>query len=440
MRIYAGITSALAALLAVLPPVVAQAQPPSPPSARPAAAPAANPALNIGAVRPSNLVLPQLAVTDVSGGATGQVVSADLALADVATPPSNAAAVIQAENADRQAGAFTYDAWTQAGINYVVRISGGQGGAEAELFDVASKRRLFGNNYSKAGDGRALAHKIADDVMTAITGRPGIFSSRICYLSERGRGSREVSVMDADGAGQRQLTRDGSMVATPCWGQNGAEVIYTTYRDNNPDLAGTTLAGKRFDVSRRPGLNTAPSWSQSKGRLAVSLSKDGNPEIYTMSREGRNLARLTNSPDVDTAPDWSPDGAMIAFTSNRSGSPQIYAMDASGSGARRISAGNYCDSPAWSPDGSKIAYVAREGGEFNIYIADVAGGGAPVRVTSGQKDNTDPSWAPDSRHLVFSSTRGGSRDLYMMNLDTKTAKPLTRGAGATSPAWSPLTQ
>lgn len=421
------------AALALLSPEMSSAQ--KPPAG--ASAPA-NPSLNIGAVRPSNLVLPQMAATDATGSGIGQIVSADLALADIASPPTNTAAVMQAEAADRDAGALSYDSWTQAGINYVIRISGSDGATQAEFYDIASKRRLFGKSYSRSGDSRAVAHRIADDVMTALTNRPGIFSSRICYLTDRGRGIKEVMVMDADGGNARQLTRENAIVATPCWGENGTEVIYTTYRDNNPDLAGTTLAGRRFDVSRRPGLNTAPSWSQATGRLAVSLSKDGNPEIYTMTREGRNLARLTSSPDADTAPDWNPDGTMLAFTSNRSGSPQIYVMDASGGGARRISTGSYCDSPAWSPDGTKIVYVAREGGEFNLYVVDMAGGGRPVQLTRGQRDNTDPAWAPDSRHLVFSSTRGGRPELYMMNLDTKNAKPLTRGSSATMPAWSPL--
>src|SRR5690606_37473812 len=102
---------------------------------------AANPSVNIGAVRPSNLVLPQLAVTDLPGAAgaaaaIGQTVSADLALADIASPPSNTAAVMQAESADRQAGGFSYDGWTRAGVNYVVRIGAGErGGAQAELYD-----------------------------------------------------------------------------------------------------------------------------------------------------------------------------------------------------------------------------------------------------------------------------------------------------------------
>jgi TolB protein len=399
---------------------------------------------SLGAVRPSNLVLPQLAISSFSGGAEagaiGQIIQSDLALADICTKPVNTSAAAAAQAQDNAAGAVNLDGWVTAGVHYVLRGSLNGGTAQAELFDVAGKQRLFGKSYSGFSDQdfRRLAHKVADDAITAFTnGGSGIFSSQICYLSDHGR-NKEINVMDADGGSPRQVTSENSLVASPAWGKSGTEIYYTSYRDNNPDLYGITLNGRRFDISRRPGLNTSPSWSEALQRLAVSLSKDGNSELYTMTREGRDLARITNTPDADTAPCWSPDGNQIVFTSDRSGTPQIYIMSASGGGARRITGGNgYYDSPAWSPDGKKIAYVAREEGGFNIYVAQLDGGPA-IQLTRSQRDNTDPAWGPDSKHLVFSSNRNGNKELYMLSLDTKLAHQLTHTGGATSPDWGPL--
>ncbi|AXA36440.1 tolB protein precursor [Candidatus Sumerlaea chitinivorans] len=394
---------------------------------------------SLGAVRPSNLVLPQFAVSAFGGSeVVAQVVQNDLRLADVAAPPTNSSAVAAAREQDRASGSVNLDAWAAAGVNYVLRgqLSGSE--AQAELYDVASKVRLFGKSYKglRRGEERRLAHQIADDIITALTNRPGIFSSLICALVDREGGTKEVVVMEPDGGALRQLTNERALVATPTWGKNGAEIYYTSYRDNNPDLYGITLNGQRFEISRRPGLNTAPSWSEAVQRIALSLSKDGNSEIYTMTRDGRDLQRLTNTPDADTAPDWSPDGSQIVFTSDRGGRPQIYVMGSNGSNPVRISSQGYCDSPAWSPDGTKIVYVVREGGEFNLYYVEVAEG-IPIQLTRGQGDNRDPSWAPDSRHLVFSSNRSGSKDLYLMSIDTKVAHPIARG-GYSSPSWGPL--
>lgn len=397
-------------------------------------------AQSLGAVRPSNLVLPQFAVSSFSGATeVAQIVANDLALADVAAAANSSPAVEQARQQDARSGTVDLDAWTAAGVHYVLRgeLSGNR--ATAELYDVASRRRLLGNSYSgiRSGEERRLAHQIADDVITALTNRTGMFSSYICALVER-HGTKELVIMEPDGGNLRQLTREEALMATPAWGKNGAVIYVTSYRDNNPDLIGVTLRGQRFEVSRRPGLNTSPSWCEAIQRLAVTLSKDGNCEIYTMSADGRDLVRLTDNSDADTAPAWSPDGSRIAFTSDRSGTPQIYVMGADGSEPTRISTGRYCDSPAWSPDGSKIAYVVREGGEFNIRVREI-GTGQEVQLTHGQGANRDPSWAPDSRHLVFVSDRAGSNDLYLIDIQVKVAHRIAEG-NFSEPAWGPLFQ
>jgi TolB protein len=409
------------------------------PEPRQAAAPR-EAAQSLGAVRPSNLVLPQFAVSEFSGSeGVGDVVAKDLALADVASPPAQPSLVEVARQKDAQSGGVNIEGWTAAGVHYVLRGAMSGGAATAELYDVASNRRLFGKSYNgvRPGEERRLAHQLADDVITALTNRPGIFSSYVCALLDTGNGNKELVIMEPDGSGVRQLTNEGALLATPAWGRNGAEIYFTSYRDNNPDLVGITLRGQRFEISRRPGLNTSPSWCEAIQRLAVTLSKDGNSEIYTMTRDGRDLVRLTENPDADTAPDWSPDGSQIAFTSDRAGRPQVYVMAADGSSPTLISTGNYCDSPAWSPDGTKIAYVVREGSEFNLRLHDVATG-EMTQLTRGQGANLDPSWAPDSRHIVFESDRGGSgHGLYMMDIGVRVAHPIARGRYC-APAWGPL--
>jgi TolB protein len=410
------------------------------PTPKPAAA-ATPSVLNLGAVRPGNLVLPQVAV-QFAGGDIGTRIQNDLLLADVAMAPTNADAAATAADKDKQLGTgVDYDAWTVAGVSYVVRgVASGEASAQAELFDIASRRRVLGQSYSAGGQGTArIASRIADDVMQAITGAPGIFSSRIAYLGDFSGGTKEVMVMDADGQNLRQLTSERALVASPAWGRLGQELFFTSYRDNNPDLYGITLDGRRFQVSRRPGMNTSPAWSEAAQRLAVMLSKDGNSEIYTMDANGSSLARLTrNGGEVaDTAPDWSPDGTQIAYTSDDAGQPGIYIMNRDGTGSHRVTGGGYFDSVSWSPDGKRLAYVARESGEFNVYMLDLASN-TPTRLTHSQGDNTDPSWGPNSRHLVFASTRGSGHNIYMMNTDTRVAKPITRSGNATSPVWGPI--
>jgi len=394
---------------------------------------------DLGSIRPGNLVLPHFAVSTLrSPEKIGGIIERDLVLADIVSQPEQKTLADEARRQDQRDKTISFDAWTAAGVHYVLLCDYQEASVVAHLYDIASRQHVFGRSYQgvEQGQERRVAHQIADDVITALTNRPGIFSSLICALLDVGQGNKEVVIMHPDGGDIQQLTNEQSILATPAWGKNGGEIYFTSYRDNNPDLVGITLQGERFEISRRPGLNTSPSWNESRQRLAVTLSKDGNCEIYTMTRDGRNAQRLTENSDADTAPDWSPDGSQIVFTSDRDGTPEIYIMGADGSDPTKISHESYCDSPVWSPDGNKIAYVVRQKNEFNIYLYNTKTGNV-TQLTNGQGQNCDPSWAPDSRHLVFASDRGGTKGLYIMDIETRQAHCIARG-NFSSPAWGPL--
>jgi TolB protein len=145
----------------------------------------------------------------------------------------------------------------------------------------------------------------------------------------------------------------------------------------------------------------------------LTLTKDGNSEIYALDPSGRRLDRLTFNIGIDTAPTWSPNGRQIAFESDRAGLPQIYVMDAEGANVRQLSRGGEAHSPAWSPIGDRIAYVERVGGRFQIVTVDADGGSRQVMTSTG--DNEDPSRSPDGQNI----------------------RRVTRGSGFQSPAWSP---
>ncbi len=49
----------------------------------------------------------------------------------------------------------------------------------------------------------------------------------------------------------------------------------------------------------------------------MSLSKDGQPEIYIMDVANRSVERITNNNSIDTEPAWAPDGRSLLFTSDR---------------------------------------------------------------------------------------------------------------------------
>lgn len=320
--------------------------------------------------------------------------------------------------------------WTARGSE--IRLAG-------EVRDTPAGRLIFQREYrGQVGQWRALVHRFADDVVLQFTGERGVSGTRIAYVVESNR-TKELYVMDADGANAHALTADKSIALSPAWSPEGSLLLFTSYRSGvGPQImVMPSTGGKIYLVSGRPGLNTSASYSPDGRDIVCTLSMDGNSEIYLLDARGEHPRRLTNSRAIDTAPAWSPTGREIAFTSDRSGNPHVYVMDREGGNAHRLTYDvDFTDSPAWSPRGDRIAFVSRTSNGFDIYVSRADGSNAQLVVSGGSNEN--PRWSPDGRHLVFASNRDGPRALYVTDLDGRPPRRLTpSGVVASSPAWSP---
>jgi len=338
--------------------------------------------------------------------------------------------------------------WSQIGADAFlegVTRSGGSGAEiEFRVWDVARCRSLLTRTQrGGAGDASRIARRIADDVVEAFTGKRGVASTEIAYVSSRS-GNAEIHVMNAMGGDQRAATRNKSINAFPSWSADGNAIVYMSYAfRRSPHLfrvvrGGGEKAGRLLETLDADRAVYRGVYDPRGARLAVVISVDGAPEIFTVDADGRNLRRLTNHKAIDLSPTWSPDASRIAFVSDRTGSPQLYVMNADGTGQRRLSFdGAYNTAPAWSPDGRWIAYETRVGGQFDIWVIDPEGR-TNVPVVTNPRSDEAPSWAPDSRKLAFHSQRRGKADVYVVDLDGENPRRLTEAAGDdTHPCWGP---
>ena len=310
---------------------------------------------------------------------------------------------------------------------------------ELRYFDVFGGKQTLGKRYAgKPDEWNTMIHRFGNEIMLLLTGEPGIFGTRVAFVSDRS-GAKEIYTIGINGDGQAKLTANGTINLTPHWSPDGAQLAFTSYMARKPDLYRMPSGGGKATVlSARPSLNLGGRWDPDGRVLTVTLHETGESELFLIGNDGKIVRQLTRGQGIAVSASWSPDGSRIAFVSDRSGNPQVYVMGRDGGDVRRLTyQGSYNVSPAWSPKGDKILFQGLEGGTYQIYMT-TPDGSQVFRVSDGVGSNEDPSWSPDGRSIVYASNRTGRRNLYVMNLDGSYTKQLTSGRwNDTSPDWSP---
>ena len=85
--------------------------------------------------------------------------------------------------------------WRLLGMQHLVvgNVTPVGGGFQIDytLFDVFSGDQLIGDSVKTAAAGlRYTAHRIADAIYEKLTGQPGVFATRIAYVTDSGSGGR----------------------------------------------------------------------------------------------------------------------------------------------------------------------------------------------------------------------------------------------------------
>jgi len=346
------------------------------------------------------------------------------------------------------ASSVNFNEWQAASQNYLVigqltDSGGGQYNVQFQLLDVYKSGQLLGFRMtSAAADLRKTAHHISDLIFEKLTGKKGVFSGRIAYITTTNLGSKQQSqqlqIADADGFNPQTIASSVEPLMSPSWSPDGKKIAYVSFERKSAAIYVQTLAtGERARVAEFPGINGAPAWSPDGSRLALTLSKDGSPDIFILNLSTHALTKLTKSFAIDTEPSWSPDGSSIVFTSDRGGKPQIYMVSSQGGEEKRITfSGSYNARASFSPDGRNLVMVHGNGNDYRIAIMDMSNKSINV-LTSGRSDES-PSFAPNGSMILYASKKGGTGFLSAVSIDGKIQQKLVFNSGEVrEPSWGP---
>jgi TolB protein len=394
---------------------------------------------------------------EISGVGATQIPIAVLGFADEGIAPHQISAIIRADltrsgffkiidstEVLSDTATLNFDEWKNRGADAVVigsvqKLADGRFDIRYRLLNTIKgdttsslKQPPLPANFVRTG-----AHRISDDIYEKLLGIPGIFSTRMAYVTKSGREYR-LEIADADGEGTQVALRSNEPIISPSWSPDGGRIAYVSFENRKPVVYVQNLVTReRTVVANYKGSNSAPSWSPDGTQLAVALSRDGGTQVYIVNAKGGDLRRLTTSSGIDTEPQFSSDG-LIYFTSDRSGGPQIYRTSVNGGDAQRVTfKGNYNISPRISPDGKTLAYISRREGKFQLYVLDLAS--SQEQKLSDAAQDESPSFSANGKYIMYATEAGRRGQLAIVSVDGRIKNRLSTQAGdIREPTWGPF--
>ena len=342
-----------------------------------------------------------------------------------------------------QATALNYPLYQALGADFALDLTPAADTIVVTLHDIAAggvRRTIRARVPAPAEPAfRQAVHRVADQVLQAALGTPGIAATRVLFVRDG-----KVYQIDQDGAEAKLVSASDRQAMSPAWASDGRRFAYMEFQAGRGQLFVQEMAtGKRTPVATTgTALDFTPAFSPDAQTLAFSRATEEGTDLYTINlKDNCCLRRLTVGRFSDNlSPTFSPDGQRVAFVSTRPGLPQIYVMAADGTDQQLFAPFDYgvtgsSNAPEWSPDGQSVAFHRDVAGTLQVFVLDVRT--RTVRQLTSVGRNEDPTWAPDSRHLAFVSDRSGYRQLWIIDLDTGRIRPLLQQSGARLPAWSP---
>jgi TolB protein len=192
-------------------------------------------------------------------------------------------------------------------------------------------------------------------------------------------------------------------------------------------------------------------------RVSESDSSVGSLyDVYTVTPDGAQIRRVTQSWRRENGLSWSPDHSRLAYlqmgADGSYSSSEVHLVNADGTGdvvlLSRSPQGGYYMAVSWSPDGARLAVVENAvpgypGAHVVIWTID---GANRTQVTDSTISAYSPAWSPDGSMLAFAGhcqqcPARMARNLYLIRPDGSDLRQLTFGTDLSDdrdgPTWSP---
>lgn len=255
-----------------------------------------------------------------------------------------------------------------------------------------------------SADGSIIAYEFEDGIWTVSpeNGVPARLTINVPADQVVNAVERRTETTDAS---DLTVSPDGTLAAFVIHGD-----LFITDIVSEDDLEIATPPTVR--LTSTPEREQQPRWSPDGETLVFSSARNGNLDLFTISRTDDDVAwtdsfeftttPIATGPMNEQDPRYSPDGEHIAFVR---GKGDLVVIGADGGNEVVLDEHFYPPTFSWSPDGRWIAYASEDQHANSEIFVVPASGGEPYNVSRHPDYDENPVWSPDGKRLVWGSHR-----------------------------------
>ncbi len=218
-----------------------------------------------------------------------------------------------------------------------------------------------------------------------------------------------------------------------------------SYLEDTVDVAPFSIVsvdrqGRSRPLWRERGIYGTPRLSPDGRRLAVSLLREENWDIWVHDLDRDVATRVTFGPQYDADPVWSADGKWIAYESEIEGKDGIFRKRADGTGdAEQILAPGKLTFPAphsWSADGKHLAIqTAGDKGGTDVWLLASDGKSEPQPLLKSPYQESGAHFSPDGRFVAYESDETAKTEIFVSTFPVGGGKWQISDGGGAQPLW-----
>jgi len=237
---------------------------------------------------------------------------------------------------------------------------------------------------------------------------------------------QNLTVTSSEGGAQFSFSESGRLAYVT------AENSVTEY-----PIVWVNRKGATTSLLTQPGTYADPRLSPDGKRLAMTVLRGGNWDIWVYDLERGVPTRLTFDDAAETEQVWSPDGRDLIFSSDKDGTDNLYRKRADGSGEiERLTESDQAQwASSWSRDGRHVVLTSSRSG-FDLEVLPLEGERKLQTFLSTPFREADAVFSPDGRWLAYASNESGRLEVYVRPHPQAGGRWQVSDGGGAYPRWS----